>query len=325
MDGETLAEQFADVTPIEQDDGPTPVVKIAYSQAFCTLMGYFRRVLVDNEYSKRSLQLAAQVIEHNAANYTAWQYRRQCLRELYRDATDEERIAAWREELAYCSEQCMNNTKNYQVWFHRRACVGNMGDATGELDFVASVLEDDSKNYHAWGHRQWVLKQFDLWADELSYIDRLLEEDVRNNSAWNQRYFVLKATTDLTSTATVASEVDYTLTHIAKAPSNQSPWAFLKGLVQPLGYLKYPQVREACERLGANDGTPGATPCLPALAMLVDILLESGETVRAAELCAQLASADQIRERYWQWRRARTGATAPVAAASTAPPSIEIS
>ena len=50
---------FADATPIEQDDGPVPVVKIDYAPAFSKVMGYFRRVLVDGEHSQRALVLAA--------------------------------------------------------------------------------------------------------------------------------------------------------------------------------------------------------------------------------------------------------------------------
>ena len=50
---------FTDVTPIEQDDGPVPVVKIDYSPAFIKVMGYFRRVLVDGEHSNRALTLSA--------------------------------------------------------------------------------------------------------------------------------------------------------------------------------------------------------------------------------------------------------------------------
>lgn len=204
---DSIAEIFSDLTPIEQDDGPVPVVRIAYSQAFTIVMGYFRRVLVNEEYSERALHLSAEVIDHNAANYTAWQYRRRCVAEMHKNDPEEERLAAWREELKYCSEQCMHNVKNYQVWFHRRACIAALGDATGELDFIAAVLDDDAKNYHAWGHRQWVLKTFDLWAAELAYVDELLSADVRNNSAWNQRYFVLQASADLNSPDLVASEI----------------------------------------------------------------------------------------------------------------------
>ena len=57
-------ELFADAVPIEQDDGPVPVVRINYTPAFCKVMGYFRRVLVDNEHSSRALILSAGAHPH---------------------------------------------------------------------------------------------------------------------------------------------------------------------------------------------------------------------------------------------------------------------
>lgn len=56
---DSLATRFADLTPVEQDDGPVPVVRIAYSHSFKIVMGYFRRILVNGEHSKRALDLAA--------------------------------------------------------------------------------------------------------------------------------------------------------------------------------------------------------------------------------------------------------------------------
>jgi hypothetical protein len=323
----------------------------------------------------------AEVIEHNAANYTAWQYRRHCVRELAKDKTEEEQKAVWREELAYCTEQCLDNMKNYQVWFHRRACISALASPDGELAFVAKVLGEDAKNYHAWGHRQWVLSHFGVWEGELEYLDSLLVTDVRNNSAWNQRYFVLKHTIDMSDAAAVLGEVDKTLACIARAPANTSPWAFLKGIVAPIGYHRFPQVhaapparavhatpcpvgmsfacvpsacavhftrcarhaanhplcrtmsldacvhhaqvRAACEKLGSVESlegaTPasGATPCVEALSLLVDVLLAEGagcEPARARSICEQLAKLDRIRERYWHWRAARC-----VPASSSAP------
>jgi protein farnesyltransferase/geranylgeranyltransferase type-1 subunit alpha len=256
---------------------------------------------------------SAEVIDNNAANYTAWQFRRKCISELHRGGTDGGRVAAWREELAYCTEQCLENTKNYQVWFHRRACIDRIGDPTGELDFIEEVLDTDSKNYHAWGHRQWVLKRFQLWDNELAYIDRLLCNDVRNNSAWNQRYFVLAATADLTSTDLIANEITYTLAAIARAPNNSSPWAYLKGIVASSGFSNFPQVQQACERLGQGEGVMDGLPCVPALSLLVDILQQGGiaiDTNRSAELCMQLATLDPIRKNYWTYRRAQANGRA---------------
>ena len=38
-------ELFTDVQPLPQDDGPVPVVRIAYPPGFTTVMDIFRRIL----------------------------------------------------------------------------------------------------------------------------------------------------------------------------------------------------------------------------------------------------------------------------------------
>ena len=65
-------EQWEDVTPIEQDDGPDPVCPIAYTSKFKEVMGYFRAVMHADERSERALGLTKTVIDLNPANYTAW-------------------------------------------------------------------------------------------------------------------------------------------------------------------------------------------------------------------------------------------------------------
>ena len=73
-------------------------------------------------------------------------------------------------------------------------------------------------------------------------------------------------------------------------------------------------------------GSSSSGPCVGALALLVDILLEpnSGQrdAKRAGELCEQLKTLDPIRERYWTWRAARaaTAAPAPEAEADASAP-----
>ena len=289
---------FSDLEPMPQDDGPEPVVRIAYPDAFQATMDIFRRVLVIGEYSERALQLSAEVIDHNAANYTAWQYRRRCLAELHRESAPDVRLAAWRAELVYCQQVCEGNLKNYQVWFHRRACVTELSDPSEELGFVAVVLEDDAKNYHAWGHRQWVLLTFGLWDGELEYVEKLLQDDLRNNSAWNHRYFVVERTSDLSDPAVVEREADYALRYIERAPSNQSPWNYIKGVARKVGFARVPQARAACERHGQAEPA-----CVEALALLVDICLADGAPPdEARDLCVRLKGLDPIRARYWKWR-----------------------
>jgi protein farnesyltransferase/geranylgeranyltransferase type-1 subunit alpha len=62
--------EWSDVEPLPQDDGPHPVVPISYTKQFKESMDYLRAVLAIDERSSRSLELTAEVICLNAANYT---------------------------------------------------------------------------------------------------------------------------------------------------------------------------------------------------------------------------------------------------------------
>lgn len=62
--------EWSDVTPLPQDDGPNPIVAIAYKEDFAEVMNYFRAVYRADERSPRSLHLTAEAIAMNPGNYT---------------------------------------------------------------------------------------------------------------------------------------------------------------------------------------------------------------------------------------------------------------
>jgi protein farnesyltransferase/geranylgeranyltransferase type-1 subunit alpha len=138
---------MADVVPVPQDDGPSPVVPIAYRDDFREVMDYFRALYLAGERSPRALRLTAEAIEVNPGNYTVWHFRRLILEALDYDLLQEMNFV---EKIAEC------NPKNYQIWHHKRWLAEKLGPdvANKEHEFTMKILALDAKNYHAWSHRQ---------------------------------------------------------------------------------------------------------------------------------------------------------------------------
>ncbi|XP_014206850.1 protein farnesyltransferase/geranylgeranyltransferase type-1 subunit alpha [Copidosoma floridanum] len=293
--------EWRDVRPIEQNDGPNPIVSIAYSPKFVEVHNYFRAILDSKEKSERALDLTAECIMLNAANYTVWQYRRDILKALGVDLKD---------ELKFIELMTNINMKNYQVWHHRKVIVEWMQDPSSELKFTSTVLLKDAKNYHAWQHRQWVMTTFDLFENELEYVDELLTKDIRNNSAWNQRYFVLNNTTQFEEEV-IDREVDFTIEKILDVPDNESAWNYLRGILDrdQNGGLPYNnEVLKMCKDM-YNDGYR----INHLLACIIDICEERHSSDESKEslfhidtafkLCTDLAKQyDKIRKNYWEFR-----------------------
>lgn len=292
-----------DITAIPQDDGDNPVAPIAYSSEYKDYMDIFRGVLKIGEYSSRVIELTSNILDINAANYTVWQYRRQCL---YKTKAD------LQQELDYIDIFAEDNPKNYQIWYHRRAISEKLGNISRELPFCNKVISVDAKNYHAWAHRQWVLKTYGdetMWAEELQFVTQLIETDVRNNSAWNQRWFVIHnrsgdavsgVSGSCVSQEIVQREADFTWSWLYCAVYNESAWNYLRGLV-----TKYPLVllSETLQRCNEMLQSGGVSPYL--LALTADLREKEGTSdsrSQALHLFQRLVEMDAIRAKYWSRR-----------------------
>ncbi|GBG76098.1 hypothetical protein CBR_g21757 [Chara braunii] len=215
---------WSDLQPVPQNDGPNPVVPIAYSAKFEEAMGLFRAIQALDERSPRALDLTSIIIHLNSANYTVWRYRRLVLVALGSDLWD---------ELNFVYDIAMENSKNYQLWHHRRWCAERLGKecGDGELAFTELSLSKDAKHYHAWAHRVWVLREYDMWEGELDFCSRLIQKDMLNNSAWNQRFTVIRSYDKLGGLAAMLpQEMEYVKKHIWLDTDNESPWRYLHGL-----------------------------------------------------------------------------------------------
>src|SRR5262249_42745751 len=117
------SEEWADVSPLAQDDGPAPLAQIAYTPAYSTAMSYLRAVMAADELSFRALRLTADAIGMNPAHYTVWGYRLKILRGLLGDDKDGKAVWeskeegklewGWRDELVWVHQIAQDFEKNY--------------------------------------------------------------------------------------------------------------------------------------------------------------------------------------------------------------------
>ena len=67
--------EWADVTPLAQPEPARPVVAIDYPPEYVDAHDYFRAVHASGEVSRRALDLTAECLRMNGANYTVWHRR----------------------------------------------------------------------------------------------------------------------------------------------------------------------------------------------------------------------------------------------------------
>lgn len=191
-----------------------------------------------------------------------------------------------------------------------------------ETLFLAQMFDQDAKNYHVWSYRQWLVRHFSLWDSELPYINSLLDADVRNNSAWNHRWFVIFARhTDpnvhraidhhhpqapTIRPEIIERELTYAKTAIARAPQNQSPWNYLRGVLKHQG-TRFEELQAFAEGFADVDREDEVRSS-HALDFLAEVYAGRELRDRAGKALELLAKRyDPIRKNYWNYRRGLLG------------------
>lgn len=125
--------EWSDVVPLTQDDGPNPVVRIAYKEDFRETMDYFRAIYRSDERSARALRLTEEALRLNSGNYTV---------------TDPSSFAL---VLLFLKSWIWLDCNFLKVWHFRRLVLEELNnDLYEELKFIESIAEDNSKNYQLW-------------------------------------------------------------------------------------------------------------------------------------------------------------------------------
>lgn len=310
--------EWSDVTPILQDDGSNPVVVINYKESYRDAMNYFRAVSLLKEFSPRALELTSYLINVNPSHYTIWGYRQRILKEL--------QDCDLRSELEWLNKIQEEHPKSYQSWHHRMWLVEllkerQLFNIEHELDYVSMAIVDESKNYHVWAYRQWLVKEFDVWEQERVFVEECIKVDVRNNSAWNQRYFLFTRgfhpslpRQDVRPTSEqMNKEVVYVLGQIARAISNESPWMYLRGILE-YAYGSITANPFTVSLIGlCKDYINSKTVSLHVYIFLLAIFEEQYQQSKlpnladeCKKLCSELETKiDPIRANYWAFRSSK--------------------
>ncbi|PNS17765.1 hypothetical protein CAC42_3160 [Sphaceloma murrayae] len=246
-------------------------------------------------------------------NYQIWHHRQHLV----------DRIGSPIGEIAFVNRMLKGDAKNYHVWSYRQWLVRRFGlwDVEGENgrgDLDDDDEDDDEDDEEGQGEGPSLASRADhggppaeirTRTTELEETALYIAQDVRNNSAWNHRFFIVNgdpAAQGVKDPAVYDREVAFAKEAIRKAPQNQSPWSYLKGIVdRAKGREGVVELKAFCEEFveGQGEGKVRSSHALDLLAEIWGRERRVAEAKRAYQLLAERY--DPIRGNYWNYLRGR--------------------
>lgn len=191
-------------------------------------------------YDEECLKATAQLLAANPDATTLWNIRRETLL-----ANKSENEDSWSEvlqsELKMVETCLMKNHKSYGAWHHRCWVMENFPNPpwAAELKLCDSYLKLDERNFHCWDYRRFVVAGSKQQPeDELKISQQLIEHNLSNYSAWHYRSKLLPLVHPPPPTSphpvaeqALVKELQTVVEAVFTDPSDQSPWFFLRWLV----------------------------------------------------------------------------------------------
>ncbi|OAA54312.1 farnesyltransferase alpha subunit ram2 [Niveomyces insectorum RCEF 264] len=267
----------------------------------------------------------------NLKNYQIWHHR-YLLTEAYypqlmAGAGDDEddataRVNSFgRREIDFLTAILAEDTKNYHVWSYRQYLVRKLGLWNDDERYATEAfIRQDVRNNSAWSHRFFLV--FSDPANSSAPADQKDNNDSSSTGGGNNNnsnttpelagaFGGLSLRPDPAVPAAILDrEIDYAQERINKAPQNESPWNYLKGVLAK-GGRPLASVETFAAQFVANissdegDATSDETvKSTHAMDLLAAVYAEQGDTARADLYWRRLAEKwDPIRAGYWQYRR----------------------
>ncbi|CAK7220543.1 CAAX geranylgeranyltransferase alpha subunit [Sporothrix curviconia] len=332
-----------DVTPVALNEPEGALASIAYPEAYAEAVSYLRAVMAAPEHSARCLLLTEHVISLNPAHYTVWLYRFSLVSAL---GLPLEKEIEWLNGVALQNlknYQIWHHRYLLAEHFYPELAKDSLkvkDFARSEMDFLTTILAEDTKNYHVWSYRQYLVRKLGYWVDaERKSMEAFIRQDVRNNSAWSHRFFLVFSdpshSTQKSANAAanvpletalgelniahdpavpaeiVDREIAYAQEQILRAPQNESPWNYLRGVLTK-GGQQLAEVEAFAGQFATNigkDESDEKVTSTHAMDVLAAVAAEKGDTARAALYLQRLAEKwDPIRAGYWQYRKQQLAA-----------------
>uniref|UniRef100_A0A2P2HYN5 Geranylgeranyl transferase type-2 subunit alpha n=1 Tax=Hirondellea gigas TaxID=1518452 RepID=A0A2P2HYN5_9CRUS len=153
-------------------------------------------------------------------------------------------------ELGVVSACLQHNHKSYGAWHHRTWVMRQLCEGAeqkqqqqawdSELNLCNLFLTKDERNFHCWDYRRHVVAKGGVAAEkELHYSLELIERNLSNFSAWHYRAKLLpllhpphQGSPHPVGDHVFKQELERVVEAVFTDPSDQSPWFFLRWLLQ---------------------------------------------------------------------------------------------